>query len=714
MKWLSKDIIFLVVMLSIVGTASARLYLDSQQRIGHKKTDAIGTITFKKKTAKRKYSEQVVWETVPQNSPLYNYDSIRTGDDSVAVVHLKDGTEIELDENTLIMLSLAAKKTDIDFTMGAIAARKEQTAGDTASTLSIASKGTTVEIEKGDINLSKKGTEALGLNVSSGSASVVTKQGKQRVAEHEKALISKGTSRVEKESFVPIAPEPNRYYIIPRGKKKIRFSWKRSGKGKRFNAVFVDISKKRSFSSKTASIRVRGTSLTRSFPAGAYYWRLRGRIKGKKKQEISSAHKFTIVGDKPAGLTLPAGRARLSYFKKKPMIRFKWKKARYTSSYELEIAKDPAFKKKVKTIKSSSLSIATDTLGAGRYFWRIVSVYRLSGKRLTLASGSRRIRITQKKKLDPPRLIFPVKNEKKSSLLVKSGQAVFNWNADPEIARYEFQVSRDPSFKKLAAAERSSRNYIALSKPLPNGKYYWRVVGITGDKTRTAPSGPRKFTVVQFEKISLNQPISGAVIDSASGKIRFSWRDPNGGKNYLLRVYSDKKLTKSAAAVKTKKQQGRAALSGTGTFFWKVQLRDKRNTVIAESNTGSFNIAGALPGPKIYAPKNRAIVDVTYRDKLTFSWKPVPGASHYTIAIYQFAGAYNKLIYTGETKASKYIFSRFELLDTSNFFWELQAIRRSRGGTVSRSKKTKYYFSIAIKNILTKPELSSTVIYDKK
>ena len=63
--------------------------------------EPIATITFKYKSAQRKFLDRVVWDQLRQNSPVYNGDTIHTADLSEATVWFQDGTILDLAENTM-------------------------------------------------------------------------------------------------------------------------------------------------------------------------------------------------------------------------------------------------------------------------------------------------------------------------------------------------------------------------------------------------------------------------------------------------------------------------------------------------------------------------------------------------------------------------------------------------------------------------------------
>ena len=61
----------------------------------------IATITFKYKTAERKFADRVIWDRLRQNSPLYTGDTIHTESLSEATIHFIDGNTIDLAENSM-------------------------------------------------------------------------------------------------------------------------------------------------------------------------------------------------------------------------------------------------------------------------------------------------------------------------------------------------------------------------------------------------------------------------------------------------------------------------------------------------------------------------------------------------------------------------------------------------------------------------------------
>jgi hypothetical protein len=122
MKSLIKNTLLPLINLTVIAYSGFLLYNDYSSSIQTSGTVQIGTITFKKKVAERKYTQQVIWEKVENNTPVYNFDSIRTEAGSLAVINLNDGTAIELEEETMVVLQQSQEGLDIDFEQGAISA----------------------------------------------------------------------------------------------------------------------------------------------------------------------------------------------------------------------------------------------------------------------------------------------------------------------------------------------------------------------------------------------------------------------------------------------------------------------------------------------------------------------------------------------------------------------------------------------------------------
>ena len=75
--------------------SSRQFYYNFFRSLTKLNEEPIATITFKYKTAQRKFLARVVWDRLRQNSPVYNGDTIHTSELSEATIWFKDGNVMD-------------------------------------------------------------------------------------------------------------------------------------------------------------------------------------------------------------------------------------------------------------------------------------------------------------------------------------------------------------------------------------------------------------------------------------------------------------------------------------------------------------------------------------------------------------------------------------------------------------------------------------------
>ena len=86
----------ITIFICLIGAfiSSALFYKGFFRALTKLNEEPIATITFKYKTAQRKFLERVVWDRLRQNSPVYNGDTIHTENLAEATVYFIDGNVI--------------------------------------------------------------------------------------------------------------------------------------------------------------------------------------------------------------------------------------------------------------------------------------------------------------------------------------------------------------------------------------------------------------------------------------------------------------------------------------------------------------------------------------------------------------------------------------------------------------------------------------------
>ncbi|HNX60752.1 MAG TPA: FecR domain-containing protein, partial [Spirochaetota bacterium] len=338
----SKDIIVTGIALAIISSSSYGLYRDFVQTSSGTQKQ-IGTITYKKKTAERKFTSRSTWENLSQQAPVYNRDSIRTAEGASAVINLSDGTVLDLDENTLVMLNVDESESSVSVGSGSLYAKSGSD-----SALTMKAKGTSVSMKKGALSLAL-GKDDMKLNMLSGGASVKAGGSVQTLSGSDGLRLAGGKMENTRPDVILESPAPSTFIPVAKGKKAdIRFSWKGQ-----VDKPSILIGRNRSLTNAD-KVKAAGTTGTKALAAGEYYW---GVVSGKGN--VSDVRKFVIVEDSEIKPLSPKGDVFTSV-DEKPIIPLRWSESALASLYEIEVSKDRSFRDVLKSVKTKNTSISFD------------------------------------------------------------------------------------------------------------------------------------------------------------------------------------------------------------------------------------------------------------------------------------------------------------------------------------------------------------------
>lgn len=225
--------IALAVCVSGVALNSLLFYKSFFRALTKMNEEPIATITFKYKTAQRKFLDRVVWDRLRQNSPVYNGDTLHTSSLSEATVWFSDGNVMELSENTMAQVFLS-ENSALRAELSDGAAYIDSSLAHEGMTLS--SNGIEVQLKKGSSMNAKSSAENsvskknLSLQVLSGSAELMNNPEK---SESQAALLGEGDSLVfeqdgnfKKPVLKMVEPVQNAKILYYSGEsKKVDFKW---------------------------------------------------------------------------------------------------------------------------------------------------------------------------------------------------------------------------------------------------------------------------------------------------------------------------------------------------------------------------------------------------------------------------------------------------------------------------------------------------------
>jgi len=696
MKSLNSNRIVISVLLFLIFFFSLLLYLDFKRRVGIGDKEIIGIIRYKEKLIQRKIDGQVVWETVDRDTPISNLDSVRTADKSNVTIELNDKTQIDMDQNSMILLDFSNQNINLDFAYGAFTAKRSENTNDTK--LNIKSGEKTIELKNSDVKLTKTDEKNLNLTVDKGNATIKTKQGDQIIEKDQLATVKEENVEVQTAPVKLSKPVDRAVYIAGNSLVAVQFAWEPppTNQKQADMATTLEISEDYKFTKKIKKIPVtKENSIELKLPSSIYYWRVVTN-QNKKQADISEVRKVSLISEEPIRLFSPTNNARYTFTSSLPIITFSWNKSEYASSYKLEIAKDKEFKEVIKTQDSHSNRFAIDNLTEGKYYARVSSRFVATD---TAPQISEVIQFTVEKKVDlDPVEIAALETTATTVTAIEKEKFVLNWKGSPEYSNYEVQISDDKSFQNILESEKVTKNFHVPSKYLKKNAYYWRVRGITKDG-KNSNFSTSKFEIKEPANLELLTPKDNTEFAvKHSEPIEFKWNKTDLYGTYKLEI-SDKPDFKNILKSESTTSFG-VSVNGfnPGTYFVKLSLvNTETNEELLKTKPRSFKIPMLLVEPILKSPKRSEVVDMSDSDTLNFNWEPVPNAVSYKIEVFQKADNTDKLILADEVNTNQFAIKDLNILDEGKFKWQIKAKVRSTEGKDYFSPIAVEYFTIALK-----------------
>ena len=712
MRSLHSNLLVVGIGTAIIVIFSLLFYFDITKKVDAGDAEVVGTITFRKRVIQRKYSTQVVWEDVEQNAPVYNYDSIRTAEGSVAVVRIKDGTQFTVNENSLVTVALAKDAIDIEFNRGSISANRGDVGEGKVKTLNIKSGGTTVSVDKSDVKLARKG-KGLDLTVNKGNAVVDAGGVKKTLNSYQKMIVSAGKGmQVQTQKYRLTAPAFDSYIVTNGPKKTVPFSWEPVADAA---ALFLEVAKDAGFKNKIVAIPVKGVTSSQRFPEGSFYWRLKGKDVKTGAFDFSDARRFTLIRDDAVSLISPADGERFAYYEKKPLIRFKWSDSRLASSYRVIIAKDPEMTNVEKSIEVPSTAITLDSIGKGVYYWKVAVISGLKQNTPISFSTVHRLTVATTNTLEAPVPVYPPDGKSMSLKILKSSGINFSWKKNPELRFSRISIAKDSGFRKVVYSGVLASDILRFEGDLPVGTYYWRVSGVKQKKDITPPSPVQSIKVVAISELALLAPEKDAVTAAIEGEgtpaVQFMWKRMDVRGPFRIRVARDKGISSIYREQKLSGFYTAMKDIDPGTYYWQVSLLNREGDELINSEVRKVTVRDQLSLPVLISPRNGGTVDMRGEDSLDLRWRRSEGADFYRIELYRLNGRRRYKIFSSTTRDNEYEMRTLNKLDESRFLLTLQAFDTEGGKIIRKSPEVKSVFDITLGGPMGKPVIDIPKVF---
>ena len=665
----------------------------------------IATITFKYKTAQRKFLDRVVWDRLRQESPVYNGDTIHTAALSEATIWFNDGNVMDLMENTMAQVFLSEdQQAMVELEDGYATVDSS----DAENGMTLSSGGLQVAVKSGT-SLSAgsvsqagaagagaaggKGSSGLSVQVLKGSASLQNADGSTlAIKQGEEFNMSTGKAQTipAKPALTVYAPVRNEKIMYhTQGSTDVHFSWSNT-----IASTVLQISKDKEFNDVLYRLNSDGLNETDiKLEAGTYFWKLDGSEEGVSEQQAINdgqikSGKIQVIQSLPPTQVAPAENYTYSYRTRTPAVRIIWTESPYASTYKLEISKSQNMKNPIIEQRTSTTSSIISTLTEGTYYWRVTPYYTLNKKGFAEPSEVHVFKVERKGELTAPELLVPSENGIVNTETTAKPTS-FSWKIENEAQSYTVRIADNPNLRNPAVSFETSDNFYTLNSnvtKLKDGKWYWGITMRDAEGNLSPVSEIRTFyTMKGVPEQHTVEPAEGYKCAlTLLPDTKFTWKR-NIPDNFVseLQISSDQGFKKIVYKSPVNSTSLRGVNLPLGTYYWR--LRSKSTTDETELITPSktLNVIGNLDEATLSAPGGRAIARETIPFK--FKWSDVEGADYYKVSIFRQSD--NKLVYENvvyEPEDNVDMFNPANFVDKSNYRWRIQAFANEVPGVSSR------------------------------
>lgn len=706
----------ITIFICLIGAfiSSALFYKGFFRALTKLNEEPIATITFKYKTAQRKFLERVVWDRLRQNSPVYNGDTIHTENLAEATVYFIDGNVMNLSENTMaqVFLSenqlLTAELTDGYATLDAASSKNGMVLVADGMEVALeagASIGAGIESKSKtsgvvgesslEEELQKESEEKRGFSVQvlKGNAVVQSEDG-TTVDVVEGQGIAFDKQGLSLPVLVVTNPLPNSKILSTTEEKVfVPFRWNfGETKISENQKVYLTVAIDKDFENVVAFEDITNQNeIQIQLDAEKYFWKV-SVVEDATKEKVltSQSGKLQIIKSLKPNQIVPAENASFSYRSRIPSIRFMWNEANQASSYKVEIATNPSMENPIVEQRTNLTSLIISTLEFGNYYWRVTPYYTINNLGFANSSEVKSFSVERKSVLKKPSLYVPLDNG-----IVNTdeeiGSITFSWKRESEAESYIVKIANNRELKNPFIMENTKDNFFTFDtknaeNKLKDGKWFWSVTVQDFEGTLSEASDIRTFFAMKGKpEQHLIEPFDGfKVADSFIFDTKFTWK-----KNFPESFESFLQISKNQDFRKIEKEEKVLgnSFSGAnlkeGVYYWRLKSVNTIDGSEFVTSGRKIDVVGNLAAANLIEPTDRIIA----RENVPceFKWSEVSDASYYKLMIYKKSD--NKLVLEDVIYDTEYITDLFHnstFEDKTMYRWELQAHANAIPGISSR------------------------------
>ena len=638
----------ILIVLSVIGMTalSYLLYDDSFLfRFSSQGTQiVVGQMNLIKNDVRRKASEDFIWITTRRDQDVFRGDSIFTGEESSTLIRLKNGSELLVAENSLIVLEMVGDEFILDLKFGQL----ESTINNGNLKLKENDQKIQVNSTKSKINIRRNKVGKMDFKLLSGQAELL-KTGESKILSENKKI------EVEKNQLKEVADygienlTPDTFILL--GQKPISFAWTSVPEATiyRFLASF-----KNDLNDPFQNSELNQTSYEFLHPKNNYesiYWKIEAFDSNQKKIAQSDIFKKEITDYKKSSILFPEQNSVVLYQPlnlndNKTMVQIRWKSTELHKHFSLQLSATEDFEKptEYKDLIASELEVP---LSRGTHFTRVreqnedlwdlerpwSEIQRFEVKKdasemnLEIPQFSE-IKIDFKPKLKSNGEIDPLAHPKLS------------WSPIENAIGYELETSTSNDFVQTNKIRVTGTQYSWKKYQL--GKFFFRVRAISKFDTTSEASEP---AVVSVETNSPQlKPIAPLVVmgtrpddPGQPQDLQVQWTQVALADSYIVEWDQDPQFS-NPKSIESRQPASSIRIEKPGEYNVRVRAIGKNNQPIAQdSPTASLQyiLKNPLASPKLLDPLDKMTVFLQ-ENKAPFvwlEWQQVDKATQYDLEI---------------------------------------------------------------------------------
>lgn len=488
----------------------------------------------------RRPPTRLLWHSVNTGDSLFNGEAIRTSVNGEVRIQFEDGRFIDLESDSLIVLSKAEGEVSLDLMEGSLFVNSQQANQAAGSeSLVLNSAQGKVDLSRASASLSKASGQNLNLQVVEGSAQIESTDGKtQEISKGKAGTIGTQGLQFDSNQIKIISPLPNKaVYLNPNQKPEIDFKW--SGIPENWKIEVLSGESRRQLKSNQ-ELQIGTNESKELFSFGRHYWRLKAVNPEDPNQKVESPiYRLDVLPRSTPTIIYPVLDAKIEIEQLPTALELQWQKSEEATEYIIEVATDAQLKNKIKFERLSKVDrINLDNLAAGSYYWRLSAIYPDTDKPWT--GIVQKFDILQKAETPAVSIQVNWDNVKPEQYYITEPTLDLKWKAE---SNSESVASWKVSWKNITSSNElvgliettDTSNQFKLTEP---GQYQAVVEAYDKKARLIGTTKPIDIQVSELPKLASPQFLSQEEVIKAenSGRSTLNWTTIDGAVEYKLIV----------------------------------------------------------------------------------------------------------------------------------------------------------------------------------